>query len=74
MSGGRCPGGGQFQKLTVMLQQPSIDCYDATNNANQFKIVYTSPILCVFNFTLVYGWKCIGEIKVKPCVGISLKG
>ena len=38
-----------------MLQQPSIACYDATNNASQLKIVY-SPIVCVFNFTLVYGW------------------
>ena len=63
-----------FQNLTVILQQSSIACYDATNNARQLKIVYTTPILCVFNFTLVYGWKCVGEIKVKPCVGISLKG
>ena len=31
----------QFQKLTVLLQQPSIACYDTTNKASQLKIVCT---------------------------------
>ena len=60
-----------------MLQQPSIACYDAINNASQLKIVYTRPnLLCVYLCIAIgiYGWKCVGEIKMKPCMGISLEG